>query len=336
MSSTLTKILITIGAVLFMGTLGYIIYNQERIKTQQLALQSQIVEQKQLVDGIVRSQNQYATKDDVEKFAKDNDVNLQAIKDDLAKLNAEVTAVNVVVANSQSQHGVNIPSTGTGPSNPNPVTPGTCQDGKCPNPDPYGYTQKQQNIALTEKFGTTEVPIGTVGFSAWQPSPWNFEIKGREYKVDTVVGTDENQREYFYNKFSVGVDGKTYEIPIKTATTKQVIPEAKISWWNPMVFLTAGGSVNTTGTPAWGDFNIGATFGFISWGRYKTNPTLSIMQVGIGANVVDKQPAVIINPINFNLGTVIPFIHNTYIGPSIQLDFPQFRFMVGGNLSLAL
>jgi hypothetical protein len=322
-----TKILIWLAVILGLTGLGFIVYQQHEISAKQAAIESQIVEQKQLVDGIVRSQSTWTTREDMDKFIKDNGVNLKAIQDDLDKLHGEINAVNVVMASSQGQHGNNLPSTGTGSTNPNPTPSAN---------DPYGYLSKEQKLAVNEDFGSIKIPFGTVGFSAWQAAPWSIDIKPREYNVATTVGIDENQRNYFYNRFTVKVDGKEYEVPIKTATTKQVIPEAKFSWWNPMVFLTAGGSVNTTGTPEWGDFNIGATFGFMSWGRYKTTPTLSIMQVGLGANVIDQQPAVIINPINFNLGTVIPFIHNTYIGPSVQMGFPQFKLMVGGNLSLAL
>lgn len=330
------KILIAFGGVVVLAALVFIIYSQQKIKSQQEALNNQMVAQQQLVDGIVRSSNQYTTKDDLAQFAKDNQINLKAIQDNLDKLNGQITAINVATSVSQEQHGVNLPSTGVGTMNPNPPVT-TCKDGTpCPNADPYGYMKQQQQLALNEKFGNTDVPIGSVGFNAWQPSPWSYDIKKRQYKVDTVVGTDENQRQYFYNKFTVNVDGKDYDVPITTATTKQVEPSAKWSWWNPMVFITAGGAVNTSGSPAWGDFDVGATFGFMSWGKYKTTPTLSVMQVGLGADVVDKQPAVIINPINFNLGTVIPFIHNTYIGPSVQMTFPKFHVMVGGNISLAL
>ena len=311
MSPTLIKILVAIGVILTIGALAFIIYNQVQLKNQQTAIQSQLVEQRQLVDGIVRSQNQYATKEDIDKFAKDNNINLSAIKDDLSKLNASVTSINLAIATSQGQHGVNIPSTGPGPINPNPVDP--------KNPDPYGYMKQQQNLALNEDFGTVKVPFGQVGFSAWQEKPWSIDINARQYSVATVVGTDENQRQYFYNKFSVETGGKTYEVPIKTATTKQEYPTAKWSWWNPRLLMGLDGGPNVSNMK--GEFTPSVNVGIMSYGQYKTTPDFSILEVGAGYGVVNKTVQVVVTPVAYNIGKNVfsPLMNNTYIGPSLQI-----------------
>ena len=310
MSPTLIKILVAIGAILTIGVLGFIVYNQIQIKNQQTAIQTQLVEQKQLVDGIMRSQNQYATKEDIDKFAKDNNVNLSAIKDDLAKLNAQVTSINVVIASSHGQHGTHIPTT-PGPVNPHPVDPN--------NPDPYGYMKAQQNLALNEDFGTVKVPFGQVGFSAWQEKPWSIDINQRDYSVATVVGTDENQRQYFYNKFTVATGGKTYDIPIKTATTKQEYPSPKWSWWNPRLLMGLDGGVNITNVK--GEFTPSINVGIMSYGQYKTTPDFSILEVGVGYGTVNKTAQVVVTPVAYNIGKNLfsPLMNNTYIGPSLQI-----------------
>ena len=314
MSPTLIKILVAIGAILTIGVLGFVIYNQIQIRKQNDAIQSQLVEQRQLVDGIVRSSNQYATKGDVDKFAKDNGINLGAIRDDLEKLHGEITAVNVAIATSQGQHGTNIPSVKPGPTNPvnpNPVDPN--------NPDPYGYQKAQQNLALDEDFGTLKVPFGQVGFSAWQKSPWSIDINPRQYNVDTVVGTDENQRQYFYNRFTVATGGKTYEIPIKTATTKQEYPTAKWSWWNPRLLMGLDGGVNITNVK--GEFTPHIGVGIMSYGQYKTTPDFSILEVGLGYGTVNKTGQVVVTPVAYNIGKNLfsPLMNNTYIGPSLSI-----------------
>ncbi|CAM6003615.1 unnamed protein product [Sphagnum balticum] len=131
-----------------LGVLGFIVYTQQQLKSQQTAIQTSLVAQQQLVDGIVRSQSQYATAADLAKFASDNDINLKAIQDNLISLGSQLSSINVISANSTGQTGNNIPSTGTGPSNPNPPPPTvTCTNGVCPNQDPYGYQQKQQDLA---------------------------------------------------------------------------------------------------------------------------------------------------------------------------------------------
>lgn len=329
MSPTLTKILVSIGAVLLIGVLGLILYNQEKIKTQQLAIQSQIVAQQQLVDGIVRSQSQYASKADIDAFAKANDINLKAIQDNLSGLNAQVTSINIAVATSQGQHGTGVPSTPPGPGNPHnpdPVDPA--------NPDPFGYMKNQQNLALNEDFGTVKVPFGSVGFSAWQKNPWSYDIAPREYNVDTVVGTDENQRQYFYNKFTVKTGDKTYDIPIKTATTKQEYPTAKFSFWNPRLLMGLDGGANLTRKDGiTGEFTPHIGVGIMSYGQYKTTPDFSILEVGVGYGAVNKTGELVITPVAYNIGRNLfsPLMNNTYVGPSVSVG-TDGSFGVGAGL----
>lgn len=314
------KILIWVGAVLVVGALGFIVYKQQQISERQTMIEQNIIAQKQLVDGIVRSQATWASREDIEKFIKDNGVNLRAIQDDLDKLHAEVSAVNVAVATSKGQTGTHMPTKPGPNTNPNPVDP--------KNPDPYGYMKQQQTLALNEDFGSVKVPIGSVGFSAWQEKPWNYDIKQREYRATTVVGTDENQRQYFYNKFTVKVDNKEYALPITAATAEQVYPEAKFSWWNPRLYLGADGAIGLN--PVKGEFSPNVNLQVMSYGRYKTQPDWSILQVGAGYGTISQRPQLTITPVSYNIGKPIPLIHNTYIGPSISVGTDGNVFVGGG------
>lgn len=323
----LNKILIFAGVIILIGLFGFTIYKLNEISNRQVAIETKIVAQKELVEGIMRSQNQYATKDDINKFIKDNGVNLKAIKEDLDNLHAEISSVNVILVNSAGQRGTNIPSTGGGVTNPNPVNPN--------DPDPFGYMKKEQLLSLNEKFADVNVPFGKVGFSAWQEKPWSINILPRQYKVINVVGTDENQRNYFYNKFSVNVDNKDYDIKISTAETKQEFPEAKFSFWNPRLFLTAGGGISLTQAPIQGSANLGVTLGIMSYGKFKTTPDISVLQIGLGYETGSQRPAAILNPVSFNIGKLLPngLANNTFVGPSLQVDTAG-NVITGGNLSL--
>lgn len=332
MNAILIKILIAIGTVLTIGALGLIIYNQEQHKTQLAQIQSQIVAQQQLVDGIVRSQSQYATSADLAKFASDNNINLKAIQDNLKSLNSSLAAINVIQADSTAQTTTNQTSTGTGPKNPTPPpTTVACTNGVCPNSDPFGYQKAEQQLALNEDFGTLKVPFGTVGFSAWQTAPWNTTILAREYNVDTVVGTDVNERQTFYNKFTVNVGGKTYDIPIKNATTKQQVPTATWSWWNPRILMGLDGGVNINHVK--GEFTPSISLGIMSYGQYKTTPDFSILEVGVGYGAVNKTGELVITPVAYNIGKKFfsPLMNNTYIGPSLQIG-TDGSFGVGAGI----
>ena len=315
----LNKILIFVGAALLIGVFGFTIFKLNEISNRLTASEALNVEQKALIDGIVRSQSQYATRADVESFVKENGVNLKAIKDDLENLRAELSSVNVVIAGSKGQVGGNIPSTGTGGSDPSHIDP--------KNPDPFGHVSTQQKLALNENFGSSLVPIGTVGFSAWQKDPWNVDILQREYKLVNVIGVDENQRNYVYNKFTIKTADKEYTIPITKSETKQEFPAAKFSFWNPRLGMSAGGSVNLTQAPIHGSANAGIVLSIMSYGKFKNSPDIQAFQLGAGYQTGTQKLSAIINPINFNIGHMVgtSLINNTYIGPSLQVD-------TGGNV----
>ena len=316
--TTLNKILIAITVLTIIGALGFVAYKTNELGKQQAMLQEQVVAQKQLADGIVRSSSSYATKEDIEHFITSNNGNLQVIQDDLKGLRADLTAANVLTVNSSPQVSNHIASSHIGPANPTPTA----------NPiDTYGYLAKAQLLDINETFGTTIVPFGQVGFSAWQQAPWNINIKPREYKVTNVIGTDENQRTYVYNTFSVKVDNKDYDVKITSSETKQELPEAKWCFWCPQLFLSASGGVSIQTTPPLpgsgsivsGQFIPSVNFGFINRGMYKTQPEWSFAQIGLGVGVVDRRPELVVVPAAWNIGQKVPFIKNTYLAPSLAV-----------------
>lgn len=320
-----TKILIFIFAIFIVGTAGFVIYKQHEISARQDTIEKSIVAQKELADNILRSMSQYTTKQDLESFAKDSNINLNAIKNDLEKLSASVTAINTIRATSTGQVVTGIPSTHVTPGdNPNP--PPTIQD-------PYGYQTTLQTLTLNEQFSNVQVPIGDVSFSAWKDKPWSLNIKPREYTASTVIGTDENQRIYTYNKFSVQVDGKPYDIKISNAEIKQEYPEAKFGWWNPRLFLGLDGGIKLNRLQ--GEAAPSLSLQIMSYGRYKTQPDLSILQVGLGYEVNSQKPSVILSPLQYNIGKQLPLISNTYIGPSLSVNLAgDISVMAGLRIGL--
>jgi len=318
--SLATKILLFLGAITIIGLLGFIVFKQIEISNRQQAIEAQVVSQKELMGNIMRSQHSYATKDDIEKVIKDNGLNLQAIKDDLDKLHAEVTAVNTILVNSKGQQGNHIPSTGTGPTNPNPVD--------TTDPDPFGYLARQQNLDVGEDFSGTRVPIGTIGFSAWQKDPWSINILPREYRITNVLGTDENQRTYVYNKVTIKAGDKDYDVKISKAQTEQEYPEAKWSWFNPRLYAGADGGVNVGSVK--GEFTPSVNVSIMSYGRYKTQPDFSVLGAGVGYGTVSKNAQLVITPFAYNVGQHIPLMNNTYVGPSVQIGSNGDVSLMGG------
>ena len=319
-----TKIMIWFGTILTVGLLSVIVYQQIQINKQQNAIATEMISQKQLIDGIMRSQSTWATKDDVKNLLDANGVNataLSAIQKDMSSINSTLTAANIAVINSQGQVATNIPSTSVGPKNPlTPPTVVNCPGGgtvTCPNNDPFGYQQNEQDLALNEDFSSLKVPIGTVKFNAANPKPWSLDIKPREYSVVNVIGTDDNQRLSVYNKFSVKVDNKQYDIPITTAQTQQIYPTAKWSWFNPRLYAGLDMGVNVNHLE--GAITPSANIQVMSYGKYKNQPDFSILQIGGGYNVISKTPELTITPFTYNVGQHIPLMNNLYVGPSIAV-----------------
>jgi hypothetical protein len=331
-----TKILVIIGSVLLLCLTAFIVYQQIENSQRNLAIETQVVKQKELLDNITRSMNEFATKANIEEFAQENNISLQIIQNDLDKLHAEIKSINVVTINSNGYTGDNLPGN-TGVKNPNPPnTPTVDCNGKplpCPNLDTYGYLLNRNNLQLSEKFDNTTVPIGSVGFSAWQQNPWNINILSRQYKLTTVVGMDENQRQYFYNKFTVNVDNKDYDVKIATATTKQEYPEAKFNFWNPRLFFGADFGMNTNKMT--GEFTPSFNIGIMSYGQFKIQPDFSIIELGVGYGVVDRKPQIILTPVMYNVAKHLPLVNNMYFGPSFHLG-TNGEFSIMGGLRVGL
>ncbi len=301
------------------------------MSVQQTDIQTEQVAQRQLIDGIVRSQTSWATQQDVANLLSANGVNadaLKAIQNDMSTLKASMNTANVVVVNSNPQHATGQASTGTGPANPTPPAPAV---NGCPDPDPFGFMKAQQNYALKEDFGKVQVPFGTVGFSAFQKDPWSVDIPARTYTVDNVIGTDENQRNYVYNQVNIKAGDKTYTVPVTSSTTKQVYPTAKFSFWNPRLQMGADGGVNLNHVQ--GEFTPNLDLSLMSYGRYKTTPDFSVLGVGVGWQTVAQKPSLVITPVGYNIGKNVfsPLMNNTYIAPSVSVA-PDGTWNVGAGL----
>src|SRR5690606_10638221 len=274
--------------------------------------------QKDLIDNILRSQSSYATADDIKKLARDNKINLDAIKKDLNNIGAHVESINVVKVQSIGVSKKDIKSTNTGEVNENPPKEVECVDGVCENPDIHGYLGKEQVLKLEEPFSNGSVPLGEVGFSAWKDAPWRLELSKRIYSSTTVVGEDDEHRQYVYNKFSVEVDGKKYDIKLDSSEMKQVYPTASWHWFNPRLSLGIAAGLNFTKVKQQIVPNLGLSI--MSYGKYVTNPEFSVLTLGFGYDLVSDTMDLTVAPVSYNIGNNLPVINNTYLGPIVGFN----------------
>src|SRR3954464_13820885 len=107
MNQVWVKIVMIAGAIAVVVALIMVVKWQHDIINKQTAIEKSMIEMKQLGDGIVRAQAQYASKDDLEKFAKQNNVDLSPIKNDLERLNAQIQGISVAAVSTPGGHQIN-------------------------------------------------------------------------------------------------------------------------------------------------------------------------------------------------------------------------------------
>jgi len=315
--STLNKILIFLGLTLLLAAGVFLAVRLAEIKQRQEMIRDQIVEQKQLADNILRAQSQYASKQDIETFAKNHSLEINQVKKDLSDFNANLHSINSAIIANKGFRADNLPSDNTVPRIDPTNPPVPCVDGKCPELN-YGYGQNQQKLNLSEKFQDKSVPFGSVGFSAWKQNPWDIQVYPRAYKLTTVVGKDSSGKEYAYNKFIIRSNDQEYPVEIQESKFLQEVPESHFSFWNPRLYLGMGLGANISVPTA--EAAPLLMINIMSYGRYRDQPDITVLGLGIGYGLNEKRASAILIPVQYNVGQHILFMKNLYIGAGLGVD----------------
>ena len=273
------------------------------------------IKQKQLEDNITRSSTSFASKEDIKKILNESKIDLSKIEDDLEGLNAKIDSVNKVQVVSVYQKQENIPT-----------------ENSIPKTDPIevkkdDLKQETQYVSIGEQFKNTRVPFGKVGFSYWRNNPWEYEVYKRNYKITNVIAKDSNNNTVVYNKFSINVDNKDYDLELDSADNIQIMPENKFHFY-PKIFLgfSSGYNINKSF-----DSSVFLYGNFIQYGQFKNNPKLSLLNLGLGTNFNTYKVSLV--PVFFNLQNISKFLQNSYIGPGFAYGFNNsYEF----NINIAL
>lgn len=328
------KITIVVGGVMAAGVLGAIVWWQHNeLAHQNQLLDNSVVEMKRLRDDIVRSQSKFASKEDIEKFAKQNGLDLKPIQDDLATLDAQIKGIQNVLVSTPGYVGTNLSSTGTIPRL-DPV-PGSitipCPSGgsvECPNTDPFGYLKNTQVYSINEPFDGSSIPFGETHFKAWQEKPWDLKIYPRQYSVTTVLGEDEAGRHYTYNKFTVTSNGKTYPVKIASSKFEEEKPQAKFRF-DPRLYLGLDVGMFVHPIPK-SEVIPNLEVSLFSYGTTTTNPIWTFAGVGLGYASQNQNLAVVISPVNYNIAQHLPLVKNLHVGPTVALTTSGGFAVLGG------
>jgi hypothetical protein len=293
--------------------------------------QNDIVEKQKLLEDTIsqsqvgnttKSESEFLTKKDLQKFTEDLDFKLKAVKDDLKKNNASQTGTSIIYVQTPGETQTNVGSTSQEkPTEPIPPIDLT-------NPDPYGYRKGPVKLELTEPFAEKKrVPFGSVTFSVWKEKPWSYKIYPREYQTATILGVDENGRYYAYSKSSIKVDGKKYDLPISKAKLVQELPKSKFRF-DPTLYLSVNSGAYFTQPKA--AVMPALSIDLFSYGRTKDYPKWSFVGIGAGYEAIDSRLIFIFNPISYNLGEDLPLIKNMYLSPGFGIDLSGQMIIFGG------
>jgi hypothetical protein len=305
------KSLIISLVVLVIGTLGFIVKYQYDSIAQLKVIETSVIESKEIGNGIIRAQSTYASKKDLENIIESQKINLDKIQKDLDILGAKVQSINTVKVVSSGYTGTNLSSTETKPREYKPTTNQAT--------DTNLYLTESQWLILTEPFDDgTNVPVGKVGFSAWEKKPWSLEISKRIYSTITVYGIDKNGRNYAYSKVNIDVNGKQYTLPITESKLVEQYPTSSFSL-NPRLYLGIDPGL-TLKNPLAFEAAPNLSLSIFSYGKTKTSPTWTFANFGLGYAMNNYSPVLIVTPVNYNIAEHLPLVNNLYIGPSISLD----------------
>jgi len=308
-----TKLYISIAVVAVTSCLLLIIKWQHDLIQKQNAIQTSFVEQKQLANGITRAQSSYATKDDLNKFAKDLDIKLDPIKKDLNEFGAKVQGVSTVRIITE---GSKVASKASDISTVRIDKP-TPNELAAEKNDLYGYFKATQIVKLNEPFNAEAVPFGEVKFSAWRQKPWDLEVYKRQYLVTNVLGVDESGKHYVYNKFTIVVGTKKYDVNITDSKFIEEYPDSKFRF-SPHLYLGVDAGAYVTRV----NFEISPNLqiALFSYGLTTSLPDWTFLGFGFDYATQQRNLGFILSPVSYNIAKHIPLIDNTYIGPSISLD----------------
>jgi hypothetical protein len=316
--TTKNKIIISILIILFISILLFVIKLQYDAINKFKVIGSSLVEMKQLQDNIVRNESKYVTEKQLKDFAKESNIDLAPIKKDLKELSAEIRGISKVVSITPGGSYTGLPSTG---STPRPQIPASPSKAKCPDgtkcPDEFGYLSATQKLELKEPLANDKsMPWGEVSFSAWRKNPWDYNVYSRRYTSVSVISMNEDERHFVHSKMYVEVNGKKEALPIAKAEFVEEYPESKFRF-NPNLYLGVDAAFKLL--PFEGEGIPNLTLSIFNYGKFKNKPDWTILNLGLGYAIDDKNSAISINPISYNIANHIPLVSNMYIGPSFNI-----------------
>ena len=148
-------------------------------------------------------------------------------------------------------------------------------------------------------------------------------------RTNTVIGFDVNQSPEVIIETRIASSGNEedvdYPISVNESITYFAIEDPMhFDWWDPHLDLGITGSVNFDT----GEFQPAASVG-VSVMSYGSEEEEILRMLRIGTDFNGSIPGFTLSPIEYNLGSVIPLIKDTWIGPNVGYDLDNNSWYLG-------
>jgi len=333
---TIVTVVGVVMAILLILAIGGLL---KKLFDENAKLRTEIIEFKQLTDGLVHASTKWATKADLEEKLKDmlTKEDRKALQKDLGELRATLVAVGKTVGSLGRKISDLEKSTSEGPPNPDVER---CPDGRVI--DTYGYTKAPQNKELTD---VNTAPLAFVTFDAAKDKPWKYSVYERQFYLSTAVARQDNGQFIFYHTLNYSVPEKSNEkhrIKLTSSEYLQVPESRKMFWWNPLLDVGAfvGANIHSfTIGPGRSDgvFSFGAELGisFSSYGYTKADNLWRLFRVGLGYDAERRAGHLSFSPAAFNIGDPLPLLTNLWVYPYVGIDSGG-GVLLGGGIGFQL
>ena len=179
-----------------------------------------------------------------------------------------------------------------------------------PNMDEHHYFYKEVTIKNNEN---KEAKVAWVMFYPNQPEDKQWKVGTFPLSSTTTVIETENKNGTYNRYAEVIIKDKNGEkIPVKLSPIKWEkvkLKEKSFFWFDPIFALSGGVSSN---------LHLGVNVNLMSYGRTEINSDFRFATFGLSL-YDDKNISVSFEPFSWNMKSILPPVHNVFVGPSIFL-----------------
>jgi hypothetical protein len=307
-------ILITSGIflVILLTVFGIMFWRIQDLKQTNIQLSGELnVSAEKLSKSLQRAETKITSnKDELERFAETNKLDIDKIKDDLASLNANLEAISTTLAKTKTVN--NYYSVSDKQSKSKNKVPECPIDGR--PIDIHGYTKSTQHRHLDDSNG---MRVADVAFDASSKRPWSSTVYGLRYRINSSIGRTSKGTITLHSELLVEnpeiSPGEYFSIEGVESRVLQVPEAAKFDAWDPGIYLSIG-----LGVGVWSEIEFSAVlslgFSIMSYGDWR----FIGLTAGLDASNMTFMASFF--PFAYNIGEPIPLLSDLWIFPYIGID----------------